>query len=262
MSGMDNTRTQPALRCTQCGADLEIPEGELFFACAHCGSSLYLDKSQVVFHRVVTRTLSEEAAERTLHRWMAGSETARALEQSAEIEEPVLRYFPLWRFRVREKGGENIYVEPAAVTTLGLLDGVTIPPGELRPYAPKLAPYLVRPTVSHEVASQRRKVQEVALVHVPLFFFQYHYRRQVYLAAVDGSSGQVYAETYPRRWNLPYQGTAVSAFVIFALIALIAYVLVTPGSEDMGLFYVPRCAAQLLAAALLFFLARQIARKA
>jgi hypothetical protein len=258
---MESENARLSLRCTQCGADLDTQEGEIFVTCAHCASALYLDRSQMVFHYVVTRTLSAEAAERTLRRWMAGSETAKDLDRDAEIEKPVLRYFPLWRFKVREGEGEVVYAEPAAVTTLGLLDGITIPPGELRRYDPALAPFLVHPTVSHRVAAGGREPQEAALVHVPLFFFQYRYRGRAYQAAVDGSTGQVFSETYPRRWDLPYRVTAAAAFGVFTLIGLGTYLLASPGSDELGLPYTVRLGVQLLAAALLFLLARQVARK-
>ncbi|MBN1139979.1 MAG: hypothetical protein JXM73_25645 [Anaerolineae bacterium] len=258
---MNRTKTQPIFQCTQCGADLDIPAGAVFVTCSHCASTLYLDRSQVVFHYTVARTLDAEAAGRTLRRWLAGGEKAKDLDREAEIETPVLRYFPLWRFKVREGEDERFHVEPAAVTTLGLLDGLPIPPGELRCYDPRLAPYLVRPTVPHEAVSRWQNVRETALVHVPLFFFQYRYRGQTYPVAVDGSSGQVFAETYPRRWDLPYRGVAVFAFALLTLVALAAYLLVSPGSEDLGLVYALRCGVQLLAAGLLFFLARQVARK-
>lgn len=256
---MVDRSTRPLVACTQCGARLDVPEGEVFLVCAHCASALFLDRSQVAFHYAVTRTLSAQVAERTLRRWMAGNETAKDLDREAEIDGPVLRYVPLWRFRVREHGGQSTVTAPAMATTLGLLDGLSIPPGELRFYDPKLAPYVVRPTVPHTEVAGGRKAQEVALVHVPLYFFQYRYKGQAYQVAVDGATGRVFAETYPRRRDLPYQTTAAIAFAIFTLVALTAYLFIPPGSEE-GWIYGARCGVQLLAAVPLFFLARQVAR--
>ena len=257
---MESERVRVALRCTQCGADLDIPRGERFVKCSHCASTLYLDRNRIVFHYAVTRTLDAEAAGRILRRWMAGDEMTGGLDRDARVEAPVLRYFPLWRFKVRQEADEQFRVKPAAARTLGLLDRFTIPPGELRPYDPGLAPYLVRPTVPLEAAWAGQGVYEAALVSVPLFFFRYHYRGQTYRAAVVGSGGRVLAETFPRRWDWPYRAAAAAAFVILALVASLAYLLVSPGEEGWAVAYALRGLAQLLAAVPLFFLARRVAR--
>jgi DNA-directed RNA polymerase subunit RPC12/RpoP len=260
MTTMESEKVRLTLHCTQCGADLDIPEGEHFIKCSHCASTLYLDRNRIVFHYAVTRTLDAEAAERILRRWMAGDEMARGLDHDAQVEEPVLRYFPLWRFKVGQEADEQFRVKPAAARTLGLLDGLTIPPGELRSYDPGLARYLVRPTVPLEAAWAGQGVHEVALVSVPLFFFRYHCRGQTYRAAVEGSGGRVLAEAFPRRWDWPYRGAAGSAFAILVLVASLAYLLVSPGEEGWAAAYALRGLAQLLAAVPLFFLARRVAR--
>ena len=91
---MNSATVRPSFQCTQCGARLEVLEGETFFTCPSCSSALYLDRSQVVFHYALASTLNVETAERTLRRWMGGNETVKDLDRKAEIERPTLRHFP------------------------------------------------------------------------------------------------------------------------------------------------------------------------
>lgn len=256
--------------CTQCGAGVNVPEGEVFLTCAHCASALYLDRGEMVLHYLVARTLDAPRALNTLKRWMASAGTAKDLDRKAEIEQPVLRYFPLWRFKIADRRGEQVQVEPAKPETLPLLEGLTIPPGELRFYSPDFAPYLVQPTVSYEAASKRllkgqdpaAKVREAALVHVPVYLFRYRYRDQTYNAAVDAASGGVFASLYPVRRELPYRATATVTLVAFLLAAFSLYFLLPLMDDNLTFAYSLRCGIQLLVAVPLFLLARLVARKA
>jgi hypothetical protein len=267
---MENKSAQPSLRCTQCGAELEIREGEVLVTCAHCTSALYVDRGQVVFHYLVARTLDARTATETLKRWMSGSKPAKNLDRLADIEQPVLRYFPIWRFRVVDDSGEQLYAEPAATETLPLFREVTIPAGELRFFRDHdLAPLLVRPTVSHETAlGQFRAAEagapslhEVALVHVPLYLFQYRYGEEAYHAAVDAASGEVLSSVYPARQDLAYHILGVVSFAAFLLAAFSLYGLLYVAGEKLVPALSLRCGVQLLLALLLFFPAWLVARK-
>jgi hypothetical protein len=261
---------RPSFHCTRCGAVLDVPEGEVFFICPYCASALYLDRSRVVFHYALVSTLSAETAERTLRRWMGGNEMARNLDHKAEIDRSALRYVPLWYFRVQEGDEEKVYVEPAAATTVGLLRQLTIPPGELHFYDAQAAPNAVRPSVPYPVALERlrrgetsvQQVREAALVHVPLYVFRYRYRGKTYVAAVDGSSGQVLSDAYPSRWELPYRAVAVVTFAVFFLEAFIAYLVMPWVGDELGLALGLRCCVQLWTGVPLFLLAWLVARKA
>jgi hypothetical protein len=63
-----------AVARTMCG-ELHPDEGQIFLTCPYCGSTVYLDKSQVVFHWYLAPTLDETQARASLARWMSGSQT-------------------------------------------------------------------------------------------------------------------------------------------------------------------------------------------
>jgi predicted RNA-binding Zn-ribbon protein involved in translation (DUF1610 family) len=48
-------------------------------------------------------------------------------------------------------------------------------------------------------------VQEMSLVHVPLFFFKYSFGGQSYTAVVDAASGTVLANIFPAKQEIPYR---------------------------------------------------------
>jgi predicted RNA-binding Zn-ribbon protein involved in translation (DUF1610 family) len=265
-------KVQPA--CAQCGAELEVRQGQVLVTCAHCGSALYVDRGRAVLHYRLARTLDARAAGETLRRWMAGPAAARDLDRRAEVDAPVLRYFPVWRFRLAAGPQEEIRVEPATAETLPLLRGLEVPPGELRPYDPQLAPYLVQPTVPYGDAAQRALaahtvapggappvIREASLVHLPLYFFDYRYRDRPYRAAVDAAGGRVLAGDHPARREGPYRLTAAAVFAAFLLTALLLYPLALGTGGDLEAAYGLRCGLQLLLAVPLFLGAWWVARR-
>ena len=72
--------------CTQSGSELHPDEGQIFLSCPHCASTIYLDKSRVVFHWVLGLTLDEEKARASLARWMAGNDTVKNLDKKAQLQ--------------------------------------------------------------------------------------------------------------------------------------------------------------------------------
>src|SRR4030067_599376 len=61
-----------SINCTQCGGELHPDEGQIFLTCPFCLSTVYLDKSQVVFHWYLAPTLDEERARAGALRKSAG----------------------------------------------------------------------------------------------------------------------------------------------------------------------------------------------
>lgn len=70
--------------CSQCAAELEVRQGETFLFCPFCGSSLFLDRSQVVINYRLEATLNEDSARSALLRWMAGNDTVKDLDSQAK----------------------------------------------------------------------------------------------------------------------------------------------------------------------------------
>ena len=218
--------------CTQCGASVQLPEGAQFATCGYCGSALYIDKSKVVFHFVVTPTITLVEAQGKLKRWMAGNETVKDLDVHAQVTHEEQVFFPMWRFVVAEPDGSHEFSELASSFAIPEIKSIPLSGGSLKYYAPKdfegLA--LREPEVLLDSAlswldqrgHDRSAVKEINLIHIPFYFFKYQYRGQIYQTVVDGVSGRVVASIYPAKTELPFVGLAVSAVIFFFIAGLIA----------------------------------------
>ncbi len=213
------------VNCTQCGGLIEAGEGELFLTCPYCSSAIYVDKRKVVFHYVLASTLGQEDAEKALRRWMAGNETVKGLEEKSKFAVPDFYYFPIWYFKVRKNGEERVMTELAASTPIVDLRDIQIPAGDLRFYEPSEfeGKNFRDPEMLYDAALTwlKRKgaspedVIESALVHVPIYQMKYEYNGGFYSAAVEGSSGRVYASVFPAKAEAPFYAVAAVAFSLF-----------------------------------------------
>jgi hypothetical protein len=223
---MDTTRSNPLLKCTQCGGQLNPEEGQRFLVCPFCSTSVYIDPSKVVFHWYLKANLAEEATKSILLRWMSGKETAKNLEEQAHIFDVSFQYFPLWYFKTLRQGQEIIYLQPAAATATTELKHLSLPGGDFEPFNNSLTPEAHTPSVPLQTAldwvrreSPNLQFLEIALVHVPIYSFKYDYKDQVYTALVEASTGRVLANIYPPRKRLAYFLTALLVGSIFTCLS-------------------------------------------
>ncbi|TAK13183.1 MAG: hypothetical protein EPO32_06015 [Anaerolineae bacterium] len=221
---MSEAKPTTRFQCTQCGGDLKPDQGQLFLTCPFCGSTVYLDKSKVVFHWYVAPTLDEAKARGALARWMSGNDTVKDLDKKATLDKVTFRYFPLWHFKQKDAGGkERIVLYPAAATSITEVAQMQLPPGDLRKYEDRLDNDAEPPTVPLEAAlewaehspAHKETIVESAVVHVPLYRFKYSYEGQGYAAMVDAASGKVMANIYPEKAETPYQFVGGLAAIVF-----------------------------------------------
>ena len=219
--------------CTQCGGSVAVDPSTPFLNCNFCGSALYLDRSRVVFHYVVSPTIEMEEAKGKLRRWMAGNETVKDLDRLASIQNQELIYFPMWRFVVRDGAGDREFSEPASSSSIADLRRLPLSGGNLTFFSPaqfKGMP-LKEPDVLLDSASrwlQNEKgaspdnIKETNLIHVPFYIFKYQFSGQQYQAVIDGTSGRVLASVFPAKAELPFLGVAALSALILLIVGLIA----------------------------------------
>ena len=228
------------ISCTQCGGELHPDEGQLFLTCPYCNSTVYLDKSQVVFHWYLAPTLDESRARGSLARWMSGSQTVKDLDQKARLTGSTFEYFPLWYFKRKRGGEEQILLEPASATSISEMRRLTLPAGDLRKYDPGLDSQAHPPSVPLSAALgwlEQRQVKsselaERALVHIPLYTFKYTYLDQSYTAVVEGATGGVFANLYPVKAETPYALVGGLAALVYLGLALFPIIGVMAGGEE------------------------------
>lgn len=221
------------ISCTQCGGTVNVEPGNPFLVCSFCSSALYLDKSRVVFHYVVSPTIGLEDAQGKLRRWMAGNETVKDLDRLATIQNQELTYFPMWRFVVRQSNGDQEFSEPACSSSICDLRSLPLSGGSLQFFSPTqfAGMPLKEPDVLLDSAAQWLKsesgstsesIKETNLIHVPFYTFQYQYSSGSYHAVVDGTTGRVLASVFPAKAELPFIGVAVFCALVFFVLGLIA----------------------------------------
>lgn len=259
------------LRCSQCGGELHPDEGQIFITCPYCASTVYLDKTQVVFHWALAPTLDEDKARASLRRWMTGNETVKDLDQKSVIQPASFEYFPVWHFKRRDRSGnEELFLEPAAATSVSELRSLRLPAGDLRKYDPDLDSQAHTPTVPLEAAlkwAEERgidpgEIVERALVHIPLYTFKYSYQGRTYTALVEASTGGVAANLYPQKAEAPYRlagGLAAAVFLLLALVPVAGAAL--DGYTGFGVGLLICSGLGLIAAPGLFALAAWVAAK-
>jgi predicted RNA-binding Zn-ribbon protein involved in translation (DUF1610 family) len=214
--------------CTQCGGELHPDEGQLFLTCPYCESTVYVDKSRVVFHWYLASTLDESKARANLARWMGGNDTVKDLDRKARLAGSSFEFFPFWYFKSRDKSGaERIWLEPAAATSVSELKKIKIPAGDLRKYDDSISPQAHDPTVPLTTVTQwlgtrlpaEAEVIETALVHIPIYTFKYGYKNEPYTAIVEGATGGVFANIFPAKSESPFQLVGGLAAFIFLCLA-------------------------------------------
>ena len=144
---MDTPPIATLLSCTQCGGELHPEVGQVFLTCPYCSTTVYLDKTQVVFHYSLAPTVDDAKGRGFLARWMAGNQTVKNLDQKSRVVGSSFEYFPLWYFKRRTAGREEILLEPAAATSVSELKKLILPAGDLRKYDPNLDAQARQPSV-------------------------------------------------------------------------------------------------------------------
>jgi hypothetical protein len=225
---MDAAPVAQSPRCSQCGGELHPDEGRIFLICPYCSSSVYLDKSRVVFHWSLAPTLDEGKARAALMRWMAGNQTVKDLDKKATISSVAFEYFPMWYIRHRQPdGSETVSLTPAAATSITEIQRMNLPAGDLQKYDPSLDSQAHTPSVPLEAAlswlgeQENQQIQEQSLVHIPVYTFKYSYRNNLYTAVVEAATGSTFANIYPAKAETPYRAMGCSTAAIFLILAFI-----------------------------------------
>ncbi len=218
------------VRCTQCGAAIEVAPDVRVLACPYCGTALAVSAEGAVFHETMVPTVDPGEAVSHLRRFLAGDATVANLDREARIGPAELSYFPFWGFRVRQGGEERTVLMPAAPSSLQGLQGLALPAGESRPMtgevagdAPVLEPDVPMSTAEEWLRQRREGVQVVqrVLYHLPMYTLRYQWRGKRYTAGVDAVSGRVFPADFPAKAEAPYLLVAGLALVVFGIEGLV-----------------------------------------
>jgi len=220
------------LKCTQCGGVLKYEKGRTFVSCSFCDASMFIDKSEIVFHYWIKPTLDMSAAHMKLRRWMAGNETVETLDTKSKTTKESFFFFPVWRFVIDRAGDEEIIIEPAVSTSVTEIRFMDMPAGMLNFYDVQKVEnpdQFMNVDVQYESALQWLRDREIdtnlikqaSLVHVPVFHFTYQFEEYEYSAVVEAAAGKVMANYFPSKKELPFTALALGGAAIFFIEGLL-----------------------------------------
>jgi hypothetical protein len=206
--------------CPKCNAKVEFEVGTKFTKCNYCSSQIYIDRSGAGFYYIIPFSVQEKDAIGLFRRWAAGPTKAKDLDKRAQLAGVKRQYFPVYQFKRDLDGKEEIKIEPAGSTTLPGLHSLKVPAGDLKIFDGSYnaeGVELIKPDIemSSYLSQLSGKPKEQALVYFPIWKVDYVLDQKRYEVVVDGSSGEIFADTYPSRGSTAYITVAGIGFVAF-----------------------------------------------
>lgn len=267
--------TSSTIICPQCAGENQISVDDRFIECVFCNSAIYVDKSKVVTHYVVSSNFNQSTAEGNLRRWMAGNFQVKDLDKLAQISKVSFYYFPMWYFKTLDISGDRIYLQPATSTSISEIKKISVPAGNLKVFHKKefnesefMPPDIYLTSAQKWLTDSGvnlTNIKEASLVHIPFFQFNYTHNGSEFTALVESSSGKVYANLWPKKSETPFRalfGIGVALFLIISILSIIISAAtfdsgseVTSGSIVFKMFF------YLLASVPLIIIAFLIAKK-
>jgi DNA-directed RNA polymerase subunit RPC12/RpoP len=216
-----------SMKCTKCGAPVEFDTGDKFVKCSYCSSQIFIDRSGAGFYYALPFSVQENDAVGIFRRWAGGSTRAKDLDRLAQISSLRKQYFPVYIFKRDVNGMEQVFVEPAASTTLPGLHNLKVPGGDLKVFDDKfstngaemvkidieMAPYL---------SSLPGTPKEQALVYFPIWRLDYVFEQRNYVVVIGASSGEVFSGEFPPRSSGAYIAVAGLGFLAFLAEGILA----------------------------------------
>ncbi|KAF5044456.1 hypothetical protein DSECCO2_491600 [anaerobic digester metagenome] len=206
---------------------MEFDTGDKFVKCSYCSSQIFIDRSGAGFYYALPFSVQENDAVGIFRRWAGGSTRAKDLDKLAQISSLKKQYFPVYLFKRDVNGMEQVYVEPAASTTLPGLHNLKVPGGDLKVFDDKFSTNgaeLVK--IDIEMASYLGNLpgtaKEQALVYFPIWRLDYVFEQKNYVVVISASSGEVFSGEFPPRSSGAYIAVAGLGFVAFLAEGILA----------------------------------------
>ncbi|MDD4128070.1 MAG: hypothetical protein PHV39_10405, partial [Methanomicrobium sp.] len=203
--------------CPKCGAQVNVGTGIHFINCKYCGTTVFVDRSGVMFYYVLPFFIDNEKAKGIFRRWTANPQADKELESKAKVTGIEKQYFPVYQFRRDLNGKEIYYIKPAKGTVLPGMNTLVIPAGDIKIFDESFKPgdaavLDVDFGMDAYLNDLEGTGKEQALVYFPIYEFSYEFNGQAYKAVIDGSSGKVYSSSFPNRSSVPYGLVAIGSF--------------------------------------------------
>lgn len=220
------------VKCTQCGAPLDVPRGADHITCPFCGSSVEIKKGIYQGEFWAKPVFDKAAATERFFRWTAERDKPAPFNEKVELTSIVPVWVPTWHIRewkAGEGGARDIAfsIQPgfADRKAYEALSPQNLPLEAIKPVEEPLAGELAQPDMSPQdkitfLKSRGQDVQELTLVYVPLYRVDYSYKGGKYNLLIEGMTGGIHALSYPKKPGWPYYMYTVVFGIFFVLLSL------------------------------------------
>ncbi|MEO0141228.1 MAG: hypothetical protein ABIM88_06770 [candidate division WOR-3 bacterium] len=228
----DEATATRKLRCTQCGAPLDVPRGADHITCPFCGSAIEVKREIYQGEFWAKPVFDKAAATERFFRWTAERDKPAPFNEKVELRNIVPVWVPTWHIR-EWKAGPGGAREIAFSILPGFADRKTyealspqnLPLQAIKPLEEPLPGESAQPDMSPQdkitfLKSRGQDVHELSLVYVPLYRVEYSYKGKSYSLLIEGMTGGVHAIDYPKKPGWPYYLYTVAFGIFFFLLSL------------------------------------------
>jgi hypothetical protein len=230
------------IKCSQCGADIEVLEDVLFLICPYCNTSLCLLTEQSFPHYIVPATL----------RGRHIAQIIRDFNKQYNIKSDVnnfnseLFYFPFWKIETQIRGQQQLFIQPAISSHFRWLYKFSIPGVNLKFFSESYLQnndILVDPQITHqEIVKDYVSMNEVKqkdmkgmLIHYPFMRVDYSSEKGEFTLWIDASHHRLIASE-PELIPLSAKQAFSQLLFLIALILFIAQGVFIPGGWKIPAF--------------------------
>jgi len=210
------------IKCSQCGAGVEISEESGFIGCPYCDSRLYIETAQTVQHSYLKPGIKPEQVAAIISQELSKLE----LTQPVSVIQSELVFIPFWLIKLKT----GLLRFPASELEISELRNFSIPVGAVIPYDPEIEgkakvemPELSLDNIlaSPKLEKQKDEIVKSELVHIPFYQANYKYLDQGFSAMVDAGAGKLYADSLPISASRQKDRYFLTLFAILSLLFLL-----------------------------------------
>ena len=250
--------------CPKCGKTFELTHAADQFTCPICGTFTSLNKADTLYLYTMPFAITDKRANDVFRKWAASPERIHDLLVKCTDKQWNKYYLPVGKIVRIVSGVEQVSIfslsENNTVNPELRID--TIPPGELRFYDGEvLDAQAIMPVqdINKLLTEYMGKPKEQSVVFVPVYHLQYNYDGTQYSMLINGVTGAVYTDSFPKATDEIYKQCAKKYLYAGIGGGLIAGLLINlsigpcPISAYFDNIYVIRVTPELILALVLIF---------
>ncbi len=214
------------IKCSQCGADIQVVEDVYFLECPYCNTSLCLLTEQSFLHYIVPATLKDRHVLQII-RDFKKQYNIKGEEENFNRE---LFYFPFWKIEYKERDQNQLFIQPAISSHFRWIYKFSLPGVNLKFFSESYLnknDILVEPQITHQeivkayvpIDEDKQKAIKGVLIHYPFMKVDFSSAKLEFSLWIDASHHMLIASepelTPPSAKRAFSQGLFLIALIFF-----------------------------------------------